>query len=101
LPRVVSGGESCNIRDILAEFLFAVEVEARKRLISVILRGERGPRLVEMGKVRRSPPVPELAARIDRRSEIVEAVTDFVPDDGADRSVFRGAVRRRLVKALV
>src|SRR5690606_35877184 len=84
LVRDLEAGE---VGDVLAQRLLAVDVQARQRLVGVVLRRQLAPGLLEVGHVLLAPPVLELALGVEVGTEVVEAVHDLVPDHRTDRAV--------------
>src|SRR5690606_7535831 len=62
LVRALEAGE---VGDVLAQGLLAVDVQARQRLVGVVLRRQLAAGFLEVGHVLLAPPVLELALRVE------------------------------------
>src|ERR1700733_9966704 len=85
--------DSAQVGDILSHGQIPIDVCTRDGLIAGILRPQNlcpGLKGVCVGF---APPVAELPSRVKLTSLIVEAVRQFVPDDGADCTVVDRWVR--------
>jgi hypothetical protein len=87
---VVGCGETGYVSDIFSEGLLAVDGDIGEGFVGVVLGGEGGGDLFEVGEVFGSPPVADAAFGVECRSLGVEGVTDLVADDGADGAVVGG-----------
>src|SRR5437762_9757499 len=80
---VVRGGESGEIRDVLAQHLVTVEREIREWTICIVLRRERLAGCLEVLEILWRPPVRQPSLRVELAALIVEAVADLVADGRA------------------
>ena len=86
--------QSAEVANVLADRERAVDVLARRlggRELVVLIDQRLGP-LLEGLAVRLFPPVRQTPGAVELGPLVVEAVTDLVADDGADRAVVGGVV---------
>src|SRR3982074_1588140 len=83
----VGDRQSRVVGDILSQRQFTVDVKSGHRLIGVVLCDECTRLGVELLVVLLSEPVVQVAVGIVLTSIVVEAMTYFVTDDGADSAV--------------
>src|ERR1044072_5808488 len=75
---VVGGGEAGEVGDVLAQSELAVEMEAGKGLVGVVMAAEGRARFPEMGAVGAGPPVAQPPFMLQIRAESGEAVADLL-----------------------
>ncbi len=97
----VGDGHATEVADAFAENQLAVLVQAGLDFVAVELFFDAGGALVEIFAVVAGPPVAQIAAGIELRTLIVEAVRNFVADDGAHAAVIDGVVGFRVVERAV
>src|SRR5579864_7895383 len=89
---------SAQIGDAFAFHQFAVLVQAFFGFVAVELLSYALAAVLEALQIFRSPPILQIAARVELRALIVEAVGDFVADDRADAAVVVCVVALGIVK---
>src|SRR5213078_2862966 len=88
--------ETSYVRNILTERLLTGNVHARQHFIGVVLLDEPLARLLKMDLVFGCPPILELSCRVKFSARVVEAVTDFMADGCADRTVICSGISFRV-----
>src|ERR1700704_113558 len=101
LERRVCEFHAAQVRDALSLDQLAIFMQAFLDFIPIELFHNTFAAFLKTLHVFRSPPILKIAARIELRALIVEAVSDFVADDRPDaaivvRIVTLGIVERRL-----
>src|SRR5215813_11145056 len=74
----------------------SVDSQIGKRPVSVVLLRERFPCGLEVIEILFRPPIRKPSLSIKLTALIIEAVTDFMPDDRAHRSIVICSVRSRI-----
>ena len=87
LQRGVGEFDSADVGDVFALCEFAVDVQARQRLVFVVLLHDRTRALFEFLRGLRRPPVAQVAFGVELPSLIIEAVRHFMADYGANPAV--------------
>src|SRR3954466_12053268 len=88
----ISDLEAAKVTEVFAKRQLALDVNARDRLVAIVLGHEAvSMRRVKLGSPRR-PPIGEPAMRIELPPLVVEAVLNLVPDSRADASVIRSRI---------
>src|ERR1700733_1619539 len=76
--------DAAEIRDILTHGQLRIDMQSGNRLESGVLRAEYRRAGLEGVRIRLAPPVAQSAARVELAALVVEAVRQFMANDGAD-----------------
>ena len=96
LQRSVSEFHSADIRDVFALRQLAVYMQARQRLIFVVLLHDRTRAFLKFLGGLRCPPIAQVAFGVELPSLIIEAVRHLMADDGANPAVIHCLVGVRI-----
>src|SRR6266436_3545222 len=92
LERGVSKFYSAYVGDVFTLGQRAVHMQARQRLVFVVLRYDRFRSFLELLRRLRRPPIGQIPYFVVLPALIVEAVRHFVADDRADPAVVHRVV---------
>src|SRR5437762_4071549 len=84
--------ETSQIGEILTQRQFAVYVQAVEHRVRIELRCDQTRSCLELRQIGGTPPVAEIALRVELRALVVEAVSHLVTDDGAHAAIVDGVV---------
>src|SRR5262249_21614250 len=85
--RIVRIRKSGQVGDVFAKRLLSVYRQIRKRAISIELGSESCTGCLKVVEILLGPPVEQSALRIELTALIIEAMTDLVSNNSADRAI--------------
>ena len=95
---LVGNAQTPEITNVLAGCKFAVDGQAVDDHVAVVLGGQLVLKLLKAGVVLLVPPVAQIAVAIELAPLVVEAVADFMADDGSNAAVVDRIIRLHVEK---